>query len=401
MGERKRSYFSEREQISMVPDESSPVGGNPVIGSPVGTLLRNTREQSGYGLRDVAAALRIREAYLQAIEDGRFDDLPGPTYVAGFLRTYAEHLGLDPQEIVRRYKEQSADVIRKAELYVPQPVPEGRIPGGAMLLVGVLLAAGVYGGWFYVTSTGRNLVDLVPALPDRLASALNIATVTPSGDVVTTGPAVVRPAETAVAAAPVVEQRPQAPVARVPVPEPVAVAPVPQPVKVPPAVASTPASTSVPVESAEEEEEPMTTATPLAELQVPHAAPAPVSSPSLSSAAAATAAPPPPPAPPAAAADGRVYGVTNGPSRIQIRAVQDSWIQIRDSAGDLLIARVLRPGDTYRAPDQPGLKLVTGNAGGLTVLVDGVAGPAIGAPGQVMRDVLLDPQRLIGTPRAN
>jgi outer membrane biosynthesis protein TonB len=292
-------------------------------------------------------------------------------------------------------------VIRKAELYVPQPVPEGRIPGGAMLLVGVLLAAGVYGGWFYVTSTGRNLVDLVPALPDRLASALNIATVTPSGDVVTTGPAVVRPAETAVAAAPVVEQRPQAPVARVPVPEPVAVAPVPQPVKVPPAVASTPASTSVPVESAEEEEEPMTTATPLAELQVPHAAPAPVSSPSLSSAAAATAAPPPPPAPPAAAADGRVYGVTNGPSRIQIRAVQDSWIQIRDSAGDLLIARVLRPGDTYRAPDQPGLKLVTGNAGGLTVLVDGVAGPAIGAPGQVMRDVLLDPQRLIGTPRAN
>jgi hypothetical protein len=106
--------------------------------------------------------------------------------------------------------------------------------------------------------------------------------------------------------------------------------------------------------------------------------------------------------PPAAAApvevppSGRVYGTTNGASRIQLRAVADAWVQVRSGSGDLLFARVLRPGDVYRVPDQPGMRLRTGNAGGLQVEVDGGPGQVLGAAGQVIRDVALEPGRIGG-----
>ena len=103
-----------------------------------------------------------------------------------------------------------------------------------------------------------------------------------------------------------------------------------------------------------------------------------------------------PGAPEAGQGDARVYGATSGQSRIQIRATQDSWIQVRDGTGDLLMTRVLRPGDVYRVPDKAGLKMQTGNAGGLQVSVDGGQGTAMGTPGQVLRGVPLDPERWAG-----
>ena len=144
-------------------------------------MLRSRRMSLGYELSEIAVALRIRLAYLEAIEQGRFDDLPGADYAHGFLRTYAEHLGLDPQLVLRRFKEEtSGGLTAKPELYLPKPAPESRIPGGALLLLAVLLAGSAYGGWYYMNSTGRELVDFVPELPDRLATALNIAPAAPA-----------------------------------------------------------------------------------------------------------------------------------------------------------------------------------------------------------------------------
>ena len=104
--------------------------------------------------------------------------------------------------------------------------------------------------------------------------------------------------------------------------------------------------------------------------------------------AAAPAARPPE----TATAPTRVFGNTTAQARIQLRATQDSWIQVRDtSTNELLFTRVLRPGDVYRVPDKPGIRVRTGNAGGLIVVTDGVDGPPMGAVGQVLRDVPLDP----------
>ena len=62
--------------------------------APIGVILREARMRQGMDLSECAAATRIRERYLIAIEDGRFESLPDPAYVSGFVRAYAAHLGV-------------------------------------------------------------------------------------------------------------------------------------------------------------------------------------------------------------------------------------------------------------------------------------------------------------------
>src|SRR5271167_4408987 len=113
----------------------------------VSATLRAARVQAGLELADVAGALRIQYRYLEAIEDGRFEDLPGPTYAIGFVRAYGEFLGLDGKELIRRFKDEVSGLARRQALVFPEPLQEGRFPGGAVLLVALLLAAAVYGSW--------------------------------------------------------------------------------------------------------------------------------------------------------------------------------------------------------------------------------------------------------------
>jgi len=87
----------------------------------------------------------------------------------------------------------------------------------------------------------------------------------------------------------------------------------------------------------------------------------------------------------------KIFGEESGESRILLRARVNSWVQIRDDVNNrLLVTRLLRVGDSVRVPDKPGLKLMTGNAGGLDILVDGEAVPPIGPLGAVRRDITLD-----------
>jgi cytoskeleton protein RodZ len=69
-------------------------------------------------------------------------------------------------------------------------------------------------------------------------------------------------------------------------------------------------------------------------------------------------------------------------------------MQVRDRGGQVLLNRVLHPGDTWAVPVRANLFLTTGNAGGTELLVDGTATPPIGAPGAVRRDLPLDPEQI-------
>ena len=81
----------------------------------IGVELRSLREDKGYSVPDAAKALRISARYLLAIEEENFQDLPGPAYVVGFLRSYASFLGADPRLVVDKFKHESA-YESKAEL---------------------------------------------------------------------------------------------------------------------------------------------------------------------------------------------------------------------------------------------------------------------------------------------
>lgn len=134
----------------------------------VGSLLKASQLRINEDLANVATSLRIRYPYLEAIEENRFASLPGQTYAIGFVRAYAEYLGLDSDEVVRRYKAESSGMRQKSNLTFPEPVSETGIPGGAVAFVGIIVAVLAYGGW-YVSTSDKNVYDtLVSPLPDRL-----------------------------------------------------------------------------------------------------------------------------------------------------------------------------------------------------------------------------------------
>jgi cytoskeleton protein RodZ len=134
-----------------------------------GADLRAARERVGWTLQELAAALRIRQQYLEALEAGRLHELPGNAYALGFLRTYSSALGLDPNEIARRFKAEAATVNQKTELAFPVPVPERGVPAGAVVLLGVLLAIGAYTGWYRLSGEGRLPAETSTQVPTRLA----------------------------------------------------------------------------------------------------------------------------------------------------------------------------------------------------------------------------------------
>lgn len=74
--------------------------------SDLGALLRKAREQRGYTLDDIQDITKIRKRYLEAIETGDYKVLPGSFYVRAFVKTYAETVGLDAEEVLRLYQKE-------------------------------------------------------------------------------------------------------------------------------------------------------------------------------------------------------------------------------------------------------------------------------------------------------
>jgi cytoskeleton protein RodZ len=154
-----------RNMMATAIDQDSTVALAPRAGAD----LRAARERVGWSLPDVAAGLHIRLGYLEALEEGRIAALPGNAYALGFLRTYAKALGLDPNEITRRFKAEAAAVTEKTELAFPMPVPERGVPAGAVVLLGVVLAVGAYVGWYRLSGEGKLPAETSTQIPTRLA----------------------------------------------------------------------------------------------------------------------------------------------------------------------------------------------------------------------------------------
>jgi cytoskeleton protein RodZ len=410
---------------------TSQLGTQPETGDSagVGALLRASRQRVGEELRDVAAMLRIRYPYLEAIEEGRYSSLPGQTYAIGFVRAYAEHLGLDGEEVVRRYKAEIASRGARNDLHFPTPMGEAGILGGAIVFVGLVVAVLVYGGWYLSTAEDGFLSDLVSPLPERLAalvsgdSAANKAAAKPETPANTETPAKTEPAATAP-----VEPKPavaaSAPAASEPAkvePEKketeAAPAPAPVPEKKPesaPALATTAESSSSatpPAAPPAPASEPAAAATPAAQPATPAPAPQPAPAaatqtatpaPAVTPAPAATLAPAAaaPAASPTATTETAAQPATTPPAetktaRIVVKATANSWIEVHDDFfNTTLVARMLHAGESYEVPDKTGLSLLTGNAGALQIIVDGTQVPSIGGNGAVRRGVQLVPELL-------
>lgn len=106
----------------------------------IGASLREARSRRGLSSADVQKALRIRERYLTALEEERWELLPGEAYTKGFLRTYAEFLGLDGQLYIDEYNARFAQ--DGEEPLVPGSLAGTGAPRGMLRTVVAVLSVG-------------------------------------------------------------------------------------------------------------------------------------------------------------------------------------------------------------------------------------------------------------------
>lgn len=356
---RKKSRLFATASVSQSDlSERMMMGATP---QSIGADLRAARLARGETTADVAHQLRLRDGYIEAIESGNFEVLPGVTYAIGFLRSYARYLRLDADDLIQRFKEEVSDITPPADLAFLEPVSESRVPRGGLVVLAVLLAVAAYGGWYYLSTRDLTVADLVPAVPEQFSNVMTSpdrpeSQPSQTGELAPPGPE--NDAAESSAADATVDGAP-------PPPERLS-------------------GDGVPL-------------APAAGLEpIPGLAPGIPAVPSVAGGGDS-----------AGRGDGgltegpRVYGEGNTGSRITLRAGGESWIQVRASDDTLLMTRTLRPGDSYKVPNQSGLKLMTGNAGALEILVDGETAPAIGAMGAVKRNVMLEPDRLKAGTAAN
>ena len=148
--------------------EQPAAAGEGPPAARLGADLRDARERLGWTLPAIAAHLRIRLPFLEAIEQGRTHDLPGNAYAIGFVRTYAQALGLDMDAVARRFRAEAGEVNRKTELDFPAPVPDRGVPALVVVLVGAVLVVGAYAGWYRMSGNSRPPADAVQQVPERL-----------------------------------------------------------------------------------------------------------------------------------------------------------------------------------------------------------------------------------------
>ncbi|MEJ2744388.1 MAG: DUF4115 domain-containing protein [bacterium] len=118
--------------------------------SSIGEYLRAAREERKIPMAQVVRDTKISERYVVAMENGRFSLLPAPAYAKGFLKIYAEYLGLDPRPIVEQYVQEHVGVIRQGlppdgEIVTPA-VPSSWRSAAIGVVVAVVLIIAIVSG---------------------------------------------------------------------------------------------------------------------------------------------------------------------------------------------------------------------------------------------------------------
>ena len=373
----------ERERLSQFLD--IPEDAAAVQTESVGQTLRLRREERGLELRQISEILCIRYPYLEAIENSSFNNLPGPTYALGFVKAYAEHLGLDSDEIVELFKAEQLGVNSKTELVFPSPLSEGKVPSAAILVVAVLLALVSYCGWAYFLGNDEQVVEIVPPLPRQLGDSSKVTK--PNGiqmnelpgsqNTETESSEIQTPQSTdsnnrlgneqkknnlkSLADTETNELQPQN-------------------------------NTVVPSDGDRKEMAAVIHNESQTDIQSPQSSLVREKTAVSQNQAIEQELLPKVPA----KREAQTYGDDNEDGRVVIRAIGTTWVEIRDEPeGEVLLTRLLYSGDRYLVPNREGLVMLTGNAGGLQISVDNNIVPSIGPSGAVRRNILLDPNALI------
>ncbi len=313
----KGAEVAEEKMAAAAQDIKENLSGNE---GKVGGMLHDARVKKGYKIADIAKELYIRASYLEAIENSCYEDIPEPPYGVGFIRSYAEFLGLNSARIVQLFKEETDANAKADNVYVLEPQSEATVPNKKYLLISMLAIIALYVGWL-AYSESQNTVE-EPVVEEELVvdnapadsfplQVEDFATLDETAPAPEDGRMVIIDTTTA---APV-ENVPQVIVNEGNFVEP------------------SPAAPAEEVPAAGE---------PVAEISEPAAAPADVK------------------------ADARVV----------LKINQETWVEVKDK-DKLWISKVLQPGDVYKIPAGEGKILSVGRVGAVEVVIDGKVVPVV------------------------
>lgn len=144
----------------------------------LGKFLQAERQARGITLEQISADTRISMDMLRAIEHGNIEQLPAPVLTKGFLRAYAEKIGLDPEEVIVEYQnliEHAGDQQEKIEIYYQRLKPQSSNKKLLVLVIALALLTSLIFFWYRpssirkqpTSSSGGNSVS--PTVVDQRA----------------------------------------------------------------------------------------------------------------------------------------------------------------------------------------------------------------------------------------
>lgn len=300
----------------------------------VGRLLRDQREAVGLSAAQVAKSLRIRLPFIEALEEGRFEQLPGAAYIPAFLRAYAHHIGLDPQKVLTAYQlSGSLPIERPVSLPAAFPMAEKRAPIGLAVLTVLLVVGAGYAVWHYFPRQQTVVAEKVPPVPDRLLAER------PSTSEVAhaSKPVIVTPIQSQPSTSTALKAEPESPAsAQASATQQAQDAAQPEtPVVPPPAVIAVPAAPPPVMMSAPTAGQALAAQPPAVDTQRPAAA----------DPQEAVARPAPP-----ENTDSAMVVATPTKSDTQVYVRSNSWVELRSPNGDVLAQTYVRAGESYVVP---------------------------------------------------
>ena len=351
----------------------------------VGRDIRLAREAAGQEIQDVAQTLRIGVYHLEAIEAGRFSDLPSPVYVQGFVRSYAGHLQLDANEMVRRVRLELEPAIFTEKPHFPVTAQVQAKPGRLLLLLAMALALVVFGFWYLNFDVEIGPIPLAGAPPSELqADETASLAPAPQETVALQSPGSAPPALTS--PSPLIEQAPEA------VSEAPQIPPIEELVGQSPQPAQSREDAAAPVQAELEGTEAILAEDVGAVEFSSGAAIAPATlSDNLPGIGAGLSPLPPGGLQSLPEPAGPILPETLADAPIVLRASADTWMRVSRANGGVVKSWVMRAGEQYvPPPGEAGLVVMIGNAEALTIFVEGTALPSLGRKGDVIRGLPLD-----------
>ena len=145
--------------------------------SDIGARLKEQREERRLSMKQVAGRLKIREHYLHALEEGRFSNIPGRIYVDGYLKSYADYLGLDSGVVMAKYRGSGGRSSNDDNYMLPE-ISHGEMkPGRRILCLALILLLLIYSMWFvsdrHQEEVTQTTTTPTPNIPPQTAKALD------------------------------------------------------------------------------------------------------------------------------------------------------------------------------------------------------------------------------------